>query len=55
MEPDQLASAKQILIEVRDRIQEEANGSPALTFAMRRYIYKNLSYDERGTPGNARN
>jgi hypothetical protein len=50
MTNSELVAAKDILNQVRQRITETANGDLVFTFALRRYIYKYLSYDERGTP-----
>jgi hypothetical protein len=50
MSKDQAAAAKQILAEVRRRIVEAAGDNQRFAFALRRYVYKNLSYDERGNP-----
>jgi hypothetical protein len=50
MTKDELIVAGHILREVRQRITETGEGDPVFTFALRRYVYKNLSYDERGTP-----
>lgn len=46
----ELAAARDILNHVRQNITETAKGDPMLTFALRRYVYKYLAYDERGTP-----
>jgi len=50
MNDGELAAAREILAEVRQRIFGAASGDSRLAFALRRYVYKNLSYDERGTP-----
>jgi hypothetical protein len=50
LEERELALARTILREARERVAQYANGDPKLAFALRRYVYKNLSYDERGTP-----
>jgi hypothetical protein len=50
MESADLAVARRILATVRDLIAEATGGDERLGFALRRYVYKNLSYDERGTP-----
>jgi hypothetical protein len=50
MTASELAAARKILDEVRQRITETAKGEPVFTFALRRYVYKYLGYDERGTP-----
>jgi hypothetical protein len=50
MTASELATAREILDQVRQRITEMAKGEPVFTFALRRYVYKKLAYDERGTP-----
>ncbi len=50
MTAGELQIARDILDQARQRIAEAAKGDPVLTFAMRRYVYKYLGYDERGTP-----
>src|ERR1700733_13818795 len=50
MTASELEAARDILDHVRQRITETAKGEPVLTFALRRYVYKKLAYDERGTP-----
>jgi len=50
MNTHQLAAAREILAEVRRRIADAADGDQQFTFTLRRYVFKNLSYDERGTP-----
>lgn len=47
---DELAKATAILKDVRQRILGEANDDRVLAFALRRYVYRKLSHDERGTP-----
>lgn len=47
---DELATANQLLDEIRRRLADLANGDNALLFAYRRKIYKELTYDERGKP-----
>ena len=39
-----------LIDDVRDRIRELANGDESLYWALRRKLYKELSYDERGKP-----
>jgi hypothetical protein len=50
MNADQLATARQILVELRQRITGAAGTDQQFAFALRRYVFKNLSYDERDTP-----
>jgi len=50
MSTDQLAAAREILVEIRRRIVDAAGGDQRFAFALRRYVFKNLSYDERDTP-----
>jgi hypothetical protein len=46
----ELEVARGILDQVRETIAAASKGDPVLTFALRRYVYKYLTYDERGTP-----
>ena len=48
--PSELATANSLLAEIRARIEASANGDEALAWALRRKIYKELGYDERGKP-----
>jgi hypothetical protein len=50
MSSDQLATARKILVEVRQRIADAAGTDQQFAFSLRRYVFKNLSYDERATP-----
>lgn len=50
MSIDQLATAREILVEIRRRIADAAGADQRFAFALRRYVFKNLSYDERDTP-----
>ena len=43
--------AKNILLEVRERITQTARGEQSHIWALRRYIYIRLMHDERGKPG----
>lgn len=43
--------AQPLLLDVRRRLQELSSGDPALLFALRRKLYKELTYDERSKPG----
>jgi len=43
-------SARHILERTRKDIEDAAEGDASLIWAIRRYIYKQLTYDERGTP-----
>jgi hypothetical protein len=47
---EQRARALWILENVRESIAKEVGGDPLLEFALRRYVYVRLSYDERGNP-----
>jgi hypothetical protein len=49
----ELAVAREVLAEIRARIDGIAGADEGLRFALNRKIYKELSYDERGKP-NAR-
>jgi hypothetical protein len=50
MTPAELIRAKEILDQARNNIREASASDPLAAFSIRRYVYKNLSYDERGTP-----
>jgi hypothetical protein len=43
-------SAKEILVKTREQIAALAGDDAALLWAVRRYVYKQLLYDERGKP-----
>jgi len=47
----ELSQANQLLKEIRDRLDGLSAGDQLLLFAFRRKIVKELSYDERGKPG----
>ena len=42
--------ARRIVDHVRNQIQETSKGDEGLKWAMRRYVYIRLQYDERGNP-----
>jgi len=42
--------ARAILDEAREALLEKSGGDPELLWAMRRYVYIRLQYDERGSP-----
>ena len=44
------AKARELLVELRTKIEDAAAGDDALRFQMKRYIAKRLEFDERGTP-----
>ncbi len=46
----QISKAKKLLEVIRKEIEKLANNDIKLVFAFRRKIYKELTYDERGTP-----
>jgi hypothetical protein len=43
--------AQPLLQDVRRRLEELTAGDPGLLFALRRKLYKELTYDERSKPG----
>lgn len=47
---EQLAQAKVLFEELRDRINGLSGGEPGAVFAFRRRLRKWLEYEERGTP-----
>lgn len=47
---DQLATANELLADVRQKLQALAGDDPELLFAYRRKVAKELVYDERGKP-----
>src|SRR5882724_9456708 len=46
----ELVLANDLLAEVRSRLSELSGGDPELLFALRRKVFKELTYDERGKP-----
>ncbi len=48
---DELTRANELLLEIRKRLTDLADGDPLLLFAYRRKVVKELGYDERGKPG----
>jgi hypothetical protein len=46
----ELAQANDLLDDIRQRLNVLSTGDPALLFAFRRKVAKELTYDERGTP-----
>jgi hypothetical protein len=51
----ELSQAKSLLDEIRLKLRSLSDGDPALLFAFRRKIYKELVYDERDKPTARRN
>jgi hypothetical protein len=49
--PDELAKANALLNTIREQLKALAGGDAELLFAYRRKISKELTYDERGKPG----
>jgi 5-methylcytosine-specific restriction endonuclease McrA len=47
---EELSIANSILESVRTQVEEHSRDDPALRFALRRKIYKELVYDERSKP-----
>jgi hypothetical protein len=50
LNPVELQQANSVLGEVRTRLNALAAGDLELLFALRRKVYKELTYDERGKP-----
>jgi ribosomal protein L44E len=46
----ELVIANELLAETRSRLSELSAGDPELLFALRRKVFKELTYDERGKP-----
>ena len=46
----ELKQANALLDEIRDRLERLSAGDPALLFAFRRKVFKELTYDERSSP-----
>lgn len=46
----ELNQANALLDEIRDRLERLSAGDPALLFAFRRKVSKELTYDERSSP-----
>jgi hypothetical protein len=51
LESGELARAADILSSVRSQIAVASDGDLELAWALRRKVYKELTYDERGKPG----
>ena len=47
---EELARAKELLAEIRQKLDALSGGDKNLLFAYRRNIFKHLMYDERSTP-----
>ena len=50
LSPDELVVANELLAEIRKRLRDLSQGDPGFEWAMRRKVYKELTYDERGKP-----
>jgi 5-methylcytosine-specific restriction endonuclease McrA len=48
---EELLRARQLLSEINKRLVSLADGDPELLFAYRRKVAKELTYEERGKPG----
>jgi ribosomal protein L44E len=46
----ELALANELLGEIRSRLSDLSSGDAELLFALRRKVFKELTYDERGKP-----
>ena len=51
---DELALVKPILADVRERLKQLSGNNRELLFALRRKVFKELIYDERGRPADRR-
>lgn len=51
---DELARAREVLADIRLRLEVLSRGDPLLLFAYRRKVAKELVYDERKKPNNRR-
>lgn len=51
LNPLELKKADALLDKIRKSILDYSNGDSELEFALRRKVYKELNYDERGKPG----
>jgi hypothetical protein len=47
---DELVLANELLTEIRSRLSEVSKDDRELLFALRRKVFKELTYDERGKP-----
>ena len=47
---DELATANSLLADIRHKLVSLSSGDDALLWALRRKVYKELTYDERGKP-----
>lgn len=50
LSPSELATANAILAEIRQKLELLSGGDVTLLWALRRKVYKELGYDERGKP-----
>lgn len=48
--PEELALANSLLSEIRAKLKSLSGNDPELLFALRRKVYKELTYDERDKP-----
>jgi hypothetical protein len=48
--PEQVTQSRVLLTDIRNRLIELSAGDKELRFAYNRKVYKELQYDERGTP-----
>ena len=50
LSPEELVVANELLEEVRKPLKELSRGDTGFEWALRRKVYKELTYDERGKP-----
>jgi len=54
LSPSELANANALLAEIREKLRSASGGDEALLWALRRKVFKELTYDERGNPAERR-
>ena len=54
LSPSELAKAKALLEHIRRELADLSEGDESLLWALRRKLYKELTYDERGKPAQRR-
>ena len=52
---DERTAANMILVRIRNALTKKSSGDSNLLWAMRRYVYIRLQFDERGNPMQRRN
>ncbi|MBC7834756.1 MAG: hypothetical protein H7Y88_06605 [Phycisphaerales bacterium] len=50
LSPSELVTANELLAEIRKQLDQLSRGDETLLWALRRKVFKELTYDERGKP-----